>query len=83
MADNQALSAEGEKFAAMIHEGWRGLNGVMAKAGDAPFEDDKCNRRFKRMKRRGIREERQAIEFHEDLTECVQEGDGTVKFGGK
>ena len=82
MATSQELTTEGEKYLAMIHEGWRGLNAVMAKAGDAPFDDDKCNKRFNRMKRQGIREERGAIEFHEDLTDCVKDGDPTVNFGG-
>mgnify|MGYP000415716101 CR=1 FL=1 len=83
MADNQKLTDKGAGILARVEADMDLFLTVLGEAGDAPFGDEKCNRQFGRMRRRWHRVLREVRDFHEDLTECVREGDDTVNFGGK
>ncbi len=52
-------------------------------ATEDPFDDPKCNRRFKRLKRRWRRHASETKEWHGDAQECAEDGDSTTNFGGK
>ena len=41
----------------------------------APFEGAGCNRRYAKMRRRLAR-------WHDDMAECVDDGDPSLNFGG-
>ena len=49
---------------------------------DSPFDDDKCNRRFKRLRHRWMRIADDVKDWHGDVEECLSDGDPTVNFGG-
>ena len=49
---------------------------------NAPFDDEKCDAAFARLKRRWWRFQGDLDDWHSDATECIKAGDVTIKFGG-
>lgn len=79
---NQQIVNAGQEMLLRIEKDLAGLETLLDPISD-PFEDRKCNRRFKRLKRRLTSISNGVQDWHEDIEECVSTGDPTVQFGGK